>query len=294
MLKNKTLRRFLHAACLVLIGCDPPPTTSTPSSISSDPDTTASSSASTNASSATTPDPPAPVKPAGPATIAVTASNQFGLDLYQKLRTDNGNLAYSPTSISLALAMTYAGAKGDTATQMRMTMHLPDDAASLHGSWATVLSDWSAPKDVEIAVANRLFGDKSYSFESAFLGLTKDRYGAPLEQVDFAGAPEAQRLYINGWVMKQTRDRIKDLIPKDAVTADTRMALVNAIYFKAQWDEPFMEQATKDAPFSTQAGKDVTAAMMASTKAYRYYDSGDAQFVPQCRTVFIPCALYAE
>jgi len=210
---------------------------------------------------------------------AVRASNAFGVDLYQQIKREPGNLAFSPSSISLALAMTYAGAKGDTAAQMRTTMHLPEDAAALHGSWATVLSQWASPKDVEIAVVNRLFGDKDYTFEAPFLELTKSRYGAPLEKLDFAGAPEAQRQHINGWVMRQTRNRIENLIPEEGVSKDTRIALVNAIYFKAQWRKPFTETATKDAPFTTHKGTDITVAMMVSNESYRYFDDGKAQFI---------------
>ena len=124
---------------------------------------------------------------------AVSASNRFGLALYQELRTADGNLAYSPASISVALAMTYAGAKGDTARSMKATLALPESAEALNGGWASVLNRWQNVTGAEIAVANRLFGDKKYTFEPAYLKLTASRYGAPLETVDFAGAPQVQR-----------------------------------------------------------------------------------------------------
>ena len=223
--------------------------------------------------------PTSPVAAGGPASTAVQASNGFGLALYQRLAAKPGNLAFSPASISLALAMTYAGAKGDTATQMAVTLQAGPDAKAFHGAWASQLSAWQGNQDVEIAVANRLFGDQHYSFEAPYLALTKSRYGAPLQPVDFAGAPERQRVMINGWVAKQTHDRIQDLIPPQGVTPDTRMALVNAMYFKGSWAEPFNDKVTRDGAFTTADGAKVTTPMMTNTTFAKYGEHEGVQLM---------------
>lgn len=211
-----------------------------------------------------------PVQPAAAAEDAVGASNQFGFAIYQHIRSREGNLAYSPASISIALAMTYAGAKGDTAKEMRSALAFPESPDALHGGWQTMVSRFQkSGDDVEISVANRLFGDKRYTFEPAFLSLTESRYGAPLEAVDFAGDPEAQRLRINGWVAEKTKDRIEDLVPPTGVSRDTRLALVNAMYFKAAWGLPFNEDATTTAAFAAPSGS-VDTKMMRQTTSMKF------------------------
>jgi len=233
-----------------------------------------------------TPAPPPP-KAGGPSKDAVQASNCFGFDLYQKLRVSEGNLAFSPASISLALSMTYGGAKGETATEMANVMHLPADAEAVHGGWATVLSAWAkAPSSpdggapqYEIAVANRLFGEKGYTFEKPFLTLNQERYGAPLELLDFATAHEKQRLHINSWVKEQTRERIVDLIPPRGITADTRLVLTNALYFKAAWRSPFTKDATAEDTFTTAKGQKVKVPMMHQTEYASYGETDEVQLL---------------
>ncbi len=212
----------------------------------------------------------APIDKAGSADAAVAASNGFGMDLYQRLDKSGGNVAFSPASISIALAMTYAGAKGDTASQMQKTLQFPKKASDLHGGWATVLSAWQSVKGTDVRVANRLFGDAKYKFEAPFLALNKSRYGAPLLPVDFAGDHEAQRVRINTWVAQQTKDHIVNLIPKPGINADTRMVLVNALYFKAAWATKFKKNHTQNADFATEAGKTVKVKMMHQTSRMKY------------------------
>ncbi len=266
-----------------LLACEPaPPRGATPDSATVPPSAPSAPSTQPTASTQTGKSdiaPPSPIAVAGPAETAVKASNGFGLALYQELKGKEGNLVFSPASISVALAMTYAGAKGTTAKEMETTLQSGSDGKAFHGAWATQLSAWQKPTGAEIAVANRLFGDKKYNFEAPYLSLTKAHYGAPLQSVDFAGAPEKQRVMINGWVAEQTRDRIQDLIPKPGVTGDTRMALVNAIYFKAKWNEPFPTTATKDDTFTTGAGTKVTTPMMSHTTHAQYGEVDGVQLM---------------
>ena len=220
------------------------------------------------AASATPPPPVAPAPPssATPAPLATPATkdeltdlakrnNAFALDLYGKARLADGgkrNLAMSPFSISTALAMTWAGAKGDTAAQMAKVLHLDgatDRTLEIAGS--LIASYGGAGQPVTIHIANRLFGEKTYAFEQPYLARLTSAFGAPLEPVDFKNHAEASRARINAWVATETRDRIKDLVPPSGVSAETRLSLVNAIYFLGDWDVPFVASLTHPAPFFT-------------------------------------------
>jgi serpin B len=204
-------------------------------------------------------DVPSPATPAADADLSalVRAQNAFGLDLYAKLRPAQGNFVVSPASIGLALGMTYLGARGDTAAEMKKTMKVSLEAAPLEQAYATLLQRWLAKPegDLELRIANRLFVEKTLPIEAAFLGATKSGFGAPAERVDFVTSHEAVRQRVNRWVSDQTHERIVDLVPKNGVTEDTRLVLTNALYFKGVWDEPFSESATKPAAFYV-AGKD--------------------------------------
>jgi serpin B len=182
------------------------------------------------------------------------SSNAFAFDLWRRFGSKPGNMAVSPASISLAIAMTYGGAKGETASQMKKALHFDDDPAPLAASWGKLSRDLVQPsRPLKLAIANRLFGDKAYRFEPSYLEQTEANFGAPLEAHDFRGAPEPARQHINGWVEKQTNERIKDLLPPQSIMELTRLVLVNAIYFLADWAAPFSKEHTSSAPFSVTA-----------------------------------------
>ncbi|WP_437756162.1 serpin family protein [Sorangium sp. So ce1389] len=203
---------------------------------------------------------PSPLSSEQARTLAAN-SNAFAMDLYARLRKQQGNLAVSPASISLALAMTWAGARGTTAAEMASVLHVSDDREQVLDSASRQLSDWNDRRRTEYTMrtANRLFGEQSYPFNPSFLGMTGKAFGAPLEPVDFLGAADASRARINAWVAKETNDRIKGLIPPDGVDDQTRLVLVNALYFRGSWGSAFPEQLTRPAPFFTspQRAKDV-------------------------------------
>ncbi|MEM1034496.1 MAG: serpin family protein [Myxococcota bacterium] len=215
----------------------------------------------------------APTSPRGPSASAIEASNAFAFDLYRRVGLRAGNLAYSPVSISLALAMTSAGARGETGAEMAEVMRFPAPE-KLHDDWARALKRWRTKREsYELAVANRLFGEKSYTFEPAFLRATVAHYGAPLDPRDFRTAPAAQRAFINDWVAKNTRQRIVDLLPPPAVQSDTRLVLVNALYLKADWASPFEDSATRPDDFFVAASTAVSTPMMRQTGSFRYVDA---------------------
>jgi serpin B len=256
-------------ATLALGACEPTTANPTPKTPASVADASAASTTPTAPAAASHATDVHPVEPGGSVQPAAKASNAFGFKLYQQVGDAQGNLAFSPASISIALAMTYAGARADTAKEMKTALSFPAASGALHGGWASILSGWQTAADVEISVANRLYGEQKYSFEAPFLKLTHSSYGAPLMPVDFAGTPQVQRKRINDWVALQTHDRIEDLLPADGVTADTRMALVNAMYFKSKWASPFLPTHTTQAVFATPHGS-VNVPMMSQSERMAY------------------------
>jgi serpin B len=212
---------------------------------------------------------------------AVQGNSQFALDLYAQLREKNGNLFFSPYSISTALAMTYAGAKGDTAREMAHTLHFTLDPQRLHPAFANLRNEiqgGGAGRKAELYVANALWGQKGFHFLPGFLNLTRDQYGAGLREVDFRGATEASRLAINAWVEEQTRNKITNLLQRGVLTPNTRLVLTNAIYFKAAWLHAFPANLTRDEDFFAASRKHKVPMMHASLRT-DYYANDVCQVV---------------
>jgi len=212
------------------------------------------------------------------------AVNTFAFDMYGEVRGGKGNLFLSPYSISSALTMTYAGARGRTADEMAATLKFPADwlpqADRIHAAFAHLNADFGAEgKPYELTVANALWGQKGYGFLKDFLGLTERHYGAGLHEVDFARNTEGARKTINAWVEKKTRDKIKDLIPMGGVQPLTRLVLTNAIYFNGTWEYQFEKKRTKDADFFVTAAEKVTVPTMNQTKHFRHADCGTFQML---------------
>ena len=210
-------------------------------------------------------EPPVPVPPADAKALA-EANNRFGIGLYRKLAADwTGDVFLSPYSISAALAMTYAGARGETAAQMATVLgidKLGDRVHPAHAGLAGRLRGDGKDGRPEFHVANALWGQKGLPFERDFLTLTKRHYGAGLREADYVADHEAARGAINKWVGEQTRDMIPQLIHAGEVTEDTRLVLVNAIYFKGLWATPFVKANTKPEPFWKSADKSVDVPTM--------------------------------
>src|SRR5581483_91071 len=168
----------------------------------------------------------------------VMGNNETAFDLYAKLHGQKGNLFLSPYSISTALAMTYAGARGPTAEEMAKALHFPFDGQQLHAAFAQLAGTLHPPADSKkkpafrLDVANALWGQKGYTYVPAFLQLTNQYYGAGLRLVDFKSDTETARRTINMWVEDKTEKRIKDLIQPGVLDQSTRLVLTNAIYFK--------------------------------------------------------------
>jgi serpin B len=226
------------------------------------------------------PDPSAaPVRPIDARDAAEVAAsiNAFAVDLHRSLAHGSGDIFVSPASITLAFAMVHAGAAGATEQDIARVFHFGADTARLRAGFAATLAGWSVAREgQELGVANRLYGAKNVQFNAPYLDLTRTVFAAPLVSADFVGAAEAEREQINLWVAGRTHDKIKDLIPGGGITAETRLVVVNAVYFKATWPEPFNESATKPAQFHA-AGGDRPVKMMARTGRYRLNAVADAK-----------------
>jgi serpin B len=212
-------------------------------------------------------------------TELASGNSAFAFDLYQLLRGEKGNLFYSPYSISLALAMTYAGARGDTEKEMAQALHflLPQDR--LHPAFSRLAAELASRgegaqgtdgKGFRLNVANALWGQEGYQFLLEFLNVLETYYGAGLKTVDFAGDPEAARQTINDWVSQETENRIQDLIPPGVIDTLTRLVLANAIYFNAAWLYPFEPDVTADGPFYLLDGSQVQVPMMRQSESFAY------------------------
>ena len=217
--------------------------------------------------------------PANELTELVNGNNTFAFDLYRQVRQGSDNLFFSPYSISMALAMTYAGARGDTAHEMAgaMQFYLPND--SLHPAFnyldqqLAARGEGAQGKDDEVFrlnVVNAIWGQKDHAFNSDYLDTLARNYGAGLRVLDFKTQPEPSRVTINKWVEEQTESRIKDLIPQGAIDSLTRLVLTNAVYFNAAWESQFEESATSPGVFHLIDGREFTVPMMRQTAYFGY------------------------
>ena len=209
----------------------------------------------------------------------VAADSAFGLDLFRVAAGDD-NLMLSPYSIATALSMLYPGARGATASEIAEVLHLAVDDATLHAvrnHIDTALTATPPPMGAEdtrepftIRPANSAWGQGGYPFRDDYLAILAENYGAGLRVLDYVGDPDGSRVTINDWVEEATEDRIKDLIPEGAITVDTRLALVNAIWFKANWFEKFNPEATTPGTFTLLDDSEVEVPLMHTSLRTQY------------------------
>ena len=232
---------------------------------------------------------------------AAIAINALGLDLLRAKTQADGNAVLSPYSIQVGLAMTYAGAVGKTRDEMTKALHYPAKEERLHASLVELtaalekvarssagrtqrINDRSrrTGDPIALSVANRLFGQMGLPFRWPFLKFLDDSYRAPLSIVDFKNRYEAIRGEINAWVAEQTRQRVRTLLPPNALDSLTRLVLVNAIYFRAPWKDKFDKSSTKRLPFSVKGGgpAEVETMIVTSSLGYGSYQGFTVLTVP--------------
>ncbi len=210
----------------------------------------------------------------------IEGNTDFALRLYRSLVDENSNLIFSPYSISTALAMTYAGADGDTETQMAEALGFRLRQDMLHRAFNAqqqLLSSEGGGESsgqFELNIANAIWGQHNHEFLVTFLDTLAEQYGSEIGRADFSGDSEQARERINNWVSQQTQDRIQDLLPEGAIDTLTRLVLANAIYFKAGWLRPFEESRTSPRPFHTIDGETMETPMMRQAARFGYA-SGD-------------------
>jgi len=220
--------------------------------------------------------------------VLVEGNNAFALKLYQALTGQGENIFFSPYSISEALAMTYAGAEGDTEKAMSDALEFTLGQDNLHPAfnWLDLELEKRGQKakgqdgeGFRLRIANSIWGQKDFKFLSPFLDTLAINYGAGLRTVDFIKDTEKSRTTINDWVAEQTENRIKDLIPQGGVNQMTRMVLTNAIYFNAAWLNPFEEEMTSNGNFTKLNGSTVSVPLMKQVRSMRYTEGDDYQAV---------------
>ncbi len=268
----------------------------------------------------------APADPAD-ATAAAAAVNAFAIDAYRQLLRDpelalaEKNAVFSPTSIALALGMTRAGARGDTAAEMDDVLHVAgwDElgpglnalSQALDARSERWVDEDGAPREVALRIANTTFGQRGWKLEEDFLDAIASAFGAGVNLVDYMADPEAARLIINAWVENETAGRIPELLLPPDVTSDTRLYLVNAIYMKAEWDEWFNEGGTEPRTFTRLDGSRIEVPTMVTYRGalspvtpfasgdgwqateLRYQTSPDGQGSPLAMTLIRPDDLSA-
>jgi len=179
------------------------------------------------------------------------ANNEFALDFYYHLKDkEEGNIFFSPYSISSALAMTYEGAKGQTAEEMRSVFYFPEDDNIRRTEYAGMFDEINKEgKEYKLHTANALWAEKDYQFLNEYFNIVEENYAGKVTNLDFKKNAEKARLIINNWVEEKTNNKIKDLIPSGEVNALTRLVLTNAVYFKSDWVRQFNENDTKEQDF---------------------------------------------
>lgn len=217
-----------------------------------------------------------------PGTSAVIDANTaFAVDLYQKLRTQPGNLFFSPYSISSALAMTYAGARGQTESEMAKVLHFDPGQTNVHSDFRTLtdrINDLQRFNRIKIVAANSLWYQHDYRFLDAFMNLVQQDYHAEARPVDFEKEPGAAANDIDSWVDRKTEGKIPNIIGEGGFDSSTRLVLCNAIYFKGKWQTQFSPSDTRPAPFYVSSNETETVPMMSVKGRFKMADSDDRTF----------------
>ncbi len=212
----------------------------------------------------------------------VTGNNTFALDLYSILRKEEGNLFFSPYSLSSALAMTYAGARGDTAAEIAKVLHFTQGSDGMHPALADlnkVFDTIQKAGHVRLHIANSLWPQKDHPFQPDYLTLLKEHYGASITPVDYVTATEQAREKINKWVEVKTKEKITNLIPPGVLNHLTRLVLVNAIYFKGDWKSQFDPINTRESEFTVSKHDEVKVSMMHQKGRFGYGETSGAQLL---------------
>jgi len=211
--------------------------------------------------------------------LLVTNNTSFAIELYRQLQAAEGNLFFSPYSISSALAMTYAGAKEATRAQMGQALRFSEDDKLLHNGFKQLreaLEESGKEGGNRLMVANSIWPQVNYRLRRAFLNQVKKYYGVKITRVDYGDA-ETTRQKINTWVEEKTEQKISELISPGVLDSLTRLVLVNAIYFKGTWAHQFAAGQTHEGSFHPTGGEAIQVQMMYQKNSFRYTEDENVQ-----------------
>ncbi|MEE9319735.1 MAG: serpin family protein [Granulosicoccus sp.] len=225
------------------------------------------------------------INPEVPPADADTLANdnlRFAFNLYQQAKlAGSDNIFFSPHSISIAMAMTYAGARTSTAEQIATAMQFSLSAEQLPPAFNALDQNLKSnvSDDFQLNIVNQMWGREGEQWQTEYLDTLAQQYGAGLQEMDFTDQPEQSRVQINDWVADVTQDRILDLLPAGSISAATALVLTNAIYFKALWRSEFDAGLTHDMDFNLADGSTVSVPMMHATESYDYFDGGNYEAI---------------
>jgi len=210
----------------------------------------------------------------------VDACNGFAFDLYGRYSVDEGNILFSPYSISTALSMTYEGARGETAEEMEAVFGFLEDPSERLPSVARIYNTLNEEgRDYALHTVNALWIQRDYPVQEDYIDAIVSYYGGDVNALDFVAEPDESRVTINDWVEERTNDRIKDLFPSGSIDADVRLVLTNAIYFKGDWLYEFDEEATNEEEFHVTPTTSVEVDMMSLRDDFNYAETDELQLL---------------
>jgi serpin B len=210
----------------------------------------------------------------------VQRNNQFALEFYKQLGDSSGNVILSPFSVSAVMTMAYAGAAGETARQMADVLHFTGWVPHAYFyEYLLHLKMIGKKGSVELQSAQALWAEKNYTFEPSFLETLRNLYLSELQSADFKADPEVSREKINAWVEQQTRSKIQNLLAPGVLDERTRLVLVNAVYFKGQWAQPFDPARTHETTFMVTPDEETGVMMMSRRGEYAYAENEEAQWL---------------
>lgn len=216
----------------------------------------------------------------GAAADAAASINNFAVDMYQELSNNEGNLFFSPASISIALTMTWTGAAGATAEETASVLHLNTDRQKVLDDHYQLLAGLAGSDSTyTLKAANRIWGQDLFPFNPGFVSDIQTYFLGDAKGMDFAGQADKERQVINQWVADQTEDKIKNLLPAGTINRDTRLVLTNAVYFLGDWVFPFSKNLTREEDFHTAGGAIVKTPTMKLKKELRYYSDDSLAMV---------------
>ena len=210
----------------------------------------------------------------------INSNNEFAIDFYKEVKSNEGNVFFSPYSLSSTFSMAYEGAEGKTADEIQTVFHFTKNDTIRRSSFARIYNILNRKnKNYSLNTANAFWGQKGYSFLEEYKKVVNNYYGAEMKNLDFMQNPEEARQEINKWVEDKTNKKIKDLLANGTIKPDTTLVLTNTLYFKAAWEHPFDNKSTLETLFNTSTHNSIKVQMMKATENIKYMETDKVQMI---------------